>query len=148
MPFSEVVLKHTLLYRVDEVFLIQRESGLLIEQASHPDVIMQDRDTVSAILTTGLQRLQGGRGAGGLTWRGAGPAWFAISGVAFALAVLSLNHGLLAGEIITVIPIIAATPVFTMLLSISVFRRERITARTFVALALVVPSVVVIVISR
>ncbi|MDD9876723.1 MAG: DMT family transporter [Magnetovibrio sp.] len=104
--------------------------------------------TVSALLTTGLHQFQPSAGAGGLKWRGAGATWFLISGFTFAAAVLSLNHGLMTGEIITVVPIIAAAPVFTMLLSIVVFRRERITQRTVIALALVVPSVVTIVLNR
>jgi hypothetical protein len=33
-PFAEVVLLHSLLYRVEQVFLIQRESGLLLQHVS------------------------------------------------------------------------------------------------------------------
>ncbi len=51
IPFSEIVLKHSLLYRVEEVFLIQQGSGLLIEHVSHPDVVERDSDAVSAMLT-------------------------------------------------------------------------------------------------
>jgi OOP family OmpA-OmpF porin len=51
VPFSEIVLKHSLLYRVEEVFLIQQGSGLLIEHASHPDVVEHDSDAISAMLT-------------------------------------------------------------------------------------------------
>ena len=51
VPFSEIVLKHSLLYRVEEVFLIQQGSGLLIEHVSHPDVHINDSDAISAMLT-------------------------------------------------------------------------------------------------
>ncbi|MEE9355715.1 MAG: hypothetical protein V3U75_09025 [Methylococcaceae bacterium] len=51
VPFSEIVLKHSLLYRVEEIFLIQQGSGLLIEHVSHPDVITHDSDAISAMLT-------------------------------------------------------------------------------------------------
>ncbi len=51
VPFSEIVLKHSLLYRVEEVFLIQQGTGLLIEHVSHPDVHINDSDAISAMLT-------------------------------------------------------------------------------------------------
>jgi outer membrane protein OmpA-like peptidoglycan-associated protein len=51
IPFSDIVLKHSLLYRVEEVFLIQQGSGLLIEHVSHPDVVINDSDAISAMLT-------------------------------------------------------------------------------------------------
>jgi len=50
----------------------------------------------------------------------------------------------LRGHIVTVVPIVACSPVFTMLLSVLVFRRERLTSRTVLAVALVVPSVIFI----
>ncbi len=49
--FGEVVLKHTLVYRVDQVFLIENNSGRLMHHASHPDAFSQDSDAVSAMLT-------------------------------------------------------------------------------------------------
>lgn len=53
--YGEIVLKNTLLFRVDQVFLIQRETGLLMQYASHPDWRRQDgkmdSDAVSAMLT-------------------------------------------------------------------------------------------------
>jgi len=58
--------------------------------------------------------------------------------------VISLNTALLRGHIVTVVPIVACSPVFTMLLSVLVFRRERLTPRTVLAVALVVPSVIFI----
>ena len=51
VPFSEIVLKQTLLYRVDEVFLIQQGSGLVIDYVSHPNVKPRDSDAISAMLT-------------------------------------------------------------------------------------------------
>jgi outer membrane protein OmpA-like peptidoglycan-associated protein len=51
VPFSDIVLKHSLLYRVEEVFLIQQGTGLLIEHVSHPDVVINDSDAISAMLT-------------------------------------------------------------------------------------------------
>ncbi len=51
VPFSDIVLKHSLIYRVEEVFLIQQGSGLLIEHVSHPDIVERDSDAISAMLT-------------------------------------------------------------------------------------------------
>lgn len=51
VPFSEIVLKHSLVYRVEEVFLIQQGTGLLIEHVSHPEVVERDSDAISAMLT-------------------------------------------------------------------------------------------------
>ncbi|PWT93439.1 MAG: flagellar motor protein MotB [Blastocatellia bacterium] len=49
--FAEVVLLHTLLYRVEQVFLIHRETGLLLQHVSAPGSQMQDADMVSGMLT-------------------------------------------------------------------------------------------------
>ncbi|HSE20296.1 MAG TPA: OmpA family protein [Pyrinomonadaceae bacterium] len=49
--FAEVVLLKTLRYRVEQVFLIHKETGLLLHQASAPGIKVQDADMVSAMLT-------------------------------------------------------------------------------------------------
>ena len=49
--FGEVVLLHTLLYRVEQVFLIHRETGLLLLHVVAPGVPAQDADMVSGMLT-------------------------------------------------------------------------------------------------
>ncbi len=51
VPFSEIVLKHTLIYRVEQLFLIHRHSGLLVAHQYHPDITARDSDAVSAMLT-------------------------------------------------------------------------------------------------
>ena len=50
-PFAEIVLLHTLLYRVEQVFLIERRSGLLLQHVAATDVLVQDTDLVSGMLT-------------------------------------------------------------------------------------------------
>ena len=65
-----------------------------------------------------------------------------------ALAITALNQALLTGQIIVVVPVVSAAPVFTLLLSILVFRRERLTARLIAAVAVVVPSVILIALGR
>jgi hypothetical protein len=49
--FSEVVLLHTLVYRVEQVFLIHTETGLVLGHAVNDGVDTQDADLVSAMLT-------------------------------------------------------------------------------------------------
>jgi outer membrane protein OmpA-like peptidoglycan-associated protein len=49
-PFSEVVLKHTLVYQVEHVFLIHRHTGLLISHVAAEHAVGQDPQLVSAML--------------------------------------------------------------------------------------------------
>jgi outer membrane protein OmpA-like peptidoglycan-associated protein len=49
--FAEVVLRHTLVYRVEHVFLIHRHSGLLIAHAAAQDATSQDPQLVSSMLS-------------------------------------------------------------------------------------------------
>ena len=51
VPFAEVVLRHTLRFRVEEAFLIQSGSGLLIQHVGHGATAAKDADAVSAMLT-------------------------------------------------------------------------------------------------
>jgi outer membrane protein OmpA-like peptidoglycan-associated protein len=50
-PFAEVVLLHTLRYRVEQLFLIYRESGLLLLHVAAKTVTTQDGDLISGMLT-------------------------------------------------------------------------------------------------
>src|SRR5215472_6661174 len=50
-PYAEVVLLRSLLYRVEQVFLIHRHSGLLLEHVAVPSAETKDPDTVSGMLT-------------------------------------------------------------------------------------------------
>jgi OOP family OmpA-OmpF porin len=49
--FAEVVLLNTLLYRVEQVFLIERESGLLLQHVRSAAVRTEDADMVAGMLT-------------------------------------------------------------------------------------------------
>lgn len=51
VPFAEVVLRNTLRYRVEEVFLIQTGSGLLIQHLGRSAEDDKDADATSAMLT-------------------------------------------------------------------------------------------------
>lgn len=50
-PLSEVVLLRTLVYRVEQVFLIHRRTGLLLQHVSASSGAVQDADMVSGMLT-------------------------------------------------------------------------------------------------
>jgi outer membrane protein OmpA-like peptidoglycan-associated protein len=50
-PFAEVVIANTLDYRVEQIFLIHRESGLLLQHAAINLRSGQDADQISAMLT-------------------------------------------------------------------------------------------------
>lgn len=50
-PFAEVVLLHSLLYRVEQVFLIHRETGLQLGHCVAPEVASQDPDLVAGMFS-------------------------------------------------------------------------------------------------
>lgn len=50
-PFAEIVLLHTLLYRVEQVFLIDRRTGLLLQHVHGAGPAGHDPDLVSGMLT-------------------------------------------------------------------------------------------------
>lgn len=50
-PFTEVALLHSLVFRVEQVFLIHKETGLPIGHAVAPAVAMQDPSLVSSMLS-------------------------------------------------------------------------------------------------
>ena len=49
--FGEVVMLHTLVYRVEQIFLIHRRTGLMLQHVVDPQVPSQDPDLVSSMLT-------------------------------------------------------------------------------------------------
>ena len=63
-PFAEVVLMHSLLYRVEEVFLIHKETGLVLNHLTAPSVAAKDADMVAGMLSAIKQFAQDGLNAG------------------------------------------------------------------------------------
>ncbi|MDJ0775857.1 MAG: OmpA family protein [Mastigocoleus sp. MO_167.B18] len=49
--FAEIVLLRTLIFRVEQVFLIHKKTGLLLQHVVAPQVATQDPELVSAMLT-------------------------------------------------------------------------------------------------
>lgn len=74
--------------------------------------------------------------------------WFILTGLITSVAFFILNVALEIGKVITVIPIVAISPVFAMLLGLFVFDKETITWRTILTIALVVPGVVLVSLSQ
>jgi hypothetical protein len=50
-PFAEVVLLRTLIYRVEQVFLIHKHTGLLLQHVAGPAATSGDPDMISSMLT-------------------------------------------------------------------------------------------------
>jgi len=51
VPFAQIVLRETMLYAVQEVFLMQPRSGLVLASARRADTLALDQDAFSAMLT-------------------------------------------------------------------------------------------------
>ena len=51
VPYAQIVLKHALVYRVEQVFLIHTETGLLLSHAWARDLAASDPDLISGMLT-------------------------------------------------------------------------------------------------
>jgi uncharacterized membrane protein len=84
------------------------------------------------------------RGAASSTVLNRGCGWFGLTGASYGLAILSLNSALNCGRLSVVAPIVACTPLFTLLLGVSLFRERAVTARVVLAVLLVVPGVVLV----
>ncbi len=50
-PFGEIALLRTLVYRVEQVLLVERRAGLLLASVSAGDVAARDEQSISAMLT-------------------------------------------------------------------------------------------------
>jgi len=75
-----------------------------------------------------------------------GYGWFVVAGILNGLSIYSLNTALQHGKLLTVAPIVACSPIFTIALGFWVFKRETITWQTMATVALIVPGIILIVI--
>lgn len=64
VPYPQIVIKHALVYRVEQVFLIHGETGLLLSQATAEDLDGQDADLISGMLTAIRDFVQDSFGSG------------------------------------------------------------------------------------
>lgn len=51
VSYAQVVLKHTLRYRIDHLFLIERDSGIVLRRESAPGLPDLDADAIAGMLT-------------------------------------------------------------------------------------------------
>ncbi|MBO9664682.1 hypothetical protein [Dokdonella sp.] len=51
VPYAQVVLKHRLAYAIDHVFLIERDSGLVLHHEAAPGLPELDKDAIAGMLT-------------------------------------------------------------------------------------------------
>ena len=51
VPYPEIVIKHALIYRVEQVFLVHTETGLLLEHVAAEDLKVPDADLISSMLS-------------------------------------------------------------------------------------------------
>lgn len=75
-----------------------------------------------------------------------GYKWFFLAGILNGVSILSLSFAAKLGQIVTIAPISACTPIISMLLGLFVFRREVITWQIVLALMLVVPGIIFIIV--
>jgi drug/metabolite transporter, DME family len=97
---------------------------------------------VSALITLCIHKAR--RDAPPIPWTSRGARWFMGASCCFSLAVVALNTALHLGKVVQVVPVVSASPIFTLMLSVLVFRRERITGRVVTAVLIVVPAVILI----
>jgi drug/metabolite transporter, DME family len=97
--------------------------------------------TVSFIVALTAFRVQGRRFSR-FSW---GYGWFVLSGMLTGVSVFLLNSALKFGQLLVVAPVVACSPVFTILLSVLIFKRESITLRTVGTIVLVVSGIVLVV---
>lgn len=51
LPYAQVAMRHALRYRLDHLFLIDRNSGLVLARVSAPDLADLDADAIAGMLT-------------------------------------------------------------------------------------------------
>ena len=73
-----------------------------------------------------------------------GLKWLVITGLIYAVSVLVMNTALMSGRLIVVSPIVACSPLFTLLLGRFVFLEKSLNRKVTIAVLLVVPSVILI----
>jgi uncharacterized membrane protein len=113
------------------------------EEVPSPSFAVLVSNTVSLVIAAAVFRMEGRPFMGDLHCH----KWFIAGGAAAGLSLYFLNAALQVGTLISVVPIVSASPVFTMLLGMLIFKREIITWQTVLTIGLVVPGVVLVVMS-
>jgi drug/metabolite transporter (DMT)-like permease len=111
-----------------------------LEEVASPSFAVLVGNTVSLVVAAIAFRIEGRTFTGGLRSH----SWFIAGGIAAGLSLHFLNSALQMGTLVSVVPIVSASPLFTMLLGYFIFRREVITWQTLATIALVVPGVILV----
>lgn len=74
-----------------------------------------------------------------------GYGWFALAGIINGISIYSLNTALKFGQLLTIAPIVACSPLFTLILGWIFMKREIITWRMALSTILVVSGIIVVV---
>ena len=117
-------------------------SKIALEEIPSPFFVALVAYSVSFVLALANQARTGRSGFEAVA--PGGVKWLLVTGACYGSAVLVLNTALLHGRLIVVAPIVACTPLFTLLLGAAVFREDAITRRVAIAVLVVVPSVALI----
>ena len=117
-------------------------SKIALEEIPSPFFVALVAYSVSFVLALANQARTGRAGFDAVA--PGGVKWLLVTGACYGTAVLVLNTALLHGRLIVVAPIVACTPLFTLLLGAAVFREDAITRRVAIAVLVVVPSVALI----
>jgi drug/metabolite transporter (DMT)-like permease len=112
-----------------------------LEEVASPSFAVLVSTTVSLVVATIAFRIEGRTFTGNLDSH----KWFIAAGIAAGLSLHFLKSALQMGTLVAVVPIVSASPVFTMLLGYLVFKREIITWQTMAAMVLVVGGVILVV---
>lgn len=98
--------------------------------------------TVSAAIVWTAGMFVSGNGASAFNRRGV--PWFVLTGVLNGTAVLSMYYALTTGPVGVVAPVVATYPLFTLALSATLLRHERLNARMIGGVVLTVAGIVLL----
>lgn len=98
--------------------------------------------TVSAAIVWTAGMFVSGSGASAFNRRGV--PWFVLTGVLNGTAVLSMYYALTTGPVGVVAPVVATYPLFTLALSATLLRHERLNARMIGGVVLTVAGIVLL----
>jgi uncharacterized membrane protein len=99
--------------------------------------------TVSLVIALTTTASRARRQASMIRWR-PGLLWFFAGGIINGFSIWSLNTALGMGSVVSVVPIVSLSPIFSFFLGLLVFRRETFTVRIMVSILLVVPGVILV----
>ena len=98
--------------------------------------------SVSLLVALGIFKMQRCKFAK-FSW---GYGWFALAGVINGFSIYSLNTALKFGQVLTIAPIVACSPFFTLMIGWFFLKRENITWRKALSVTLVVSGIITVII--